>query len=292
MTSKEREQVLARLASGDVASLKDLDIKSNASLDEQAAIMRMMILFRSSPMEVENAYRRLVKHLQDSDLTVNFKANEFFDGATAKDRLFNAFERSNTPSYMSQRDQAEEGLFDYSNTRGKTEKKGVLDRVKKFGRYAAGTNPSFAPSMRPKYAALNFANYREGAAKSYGRSCMILKEHVKHNCSFTDRDSFGYIGNASGASMTANYHHISRLIENMEERMLKALYNIATGNYLEVVRFGGYIEAQVHGNILFNRDVKKICIDNMEMQATPNPDRLKDTIVQFAKKNGIRLEYI
>lgn len=291
MTSEEREQVLARLASGDVASLKDLNIKSNASLDEQAAIMRMIILFRLSPLEVENVYNKLVKHLQNSDLTINFKANEFFDGA-AKDRLFNAFERNNTPDYMGQRDRAEEGLFDYSNTRGKSGTKGVLDRVKKFGRYGANTNPSFAPSMRPKYAALNFASYREGAAKSYGRSCMILKDHVKHNCSFTDKDSFGYIGNTSGASVVANYHHVSRLIVNMEERMLKALYNIATGNYLEAVRFGGYIEAQVHGNILFNRDVKRICIDNMEMQATPNPDRLKDTIVQFAKKNGIRLEYI
>lgn len=291
MTSEEREQVLSRLASGDVASLKDLNIKSNASLDEQEAIMRMIILFRLSPLEVENVFKKLVRHLQDSDLTVNFRANEFFDGA-AKDRLFNAFERNNTPDYMRQRDQAEEGLFDYSNARGKAGAKGVLDRVKKFGRYAAGTNPSFAPSMRPKYAALNFANYREGAAKSYGRSFMVMKEHVKHNCSFTDKDSFGYIGNTNGANFSANYHHVSRLIVNMEERMLKALYNIATGNYLEAVRFGGYIEAQVHGNILFNRDVKKICIDNMEMQATPNPERLKDTIVQFTKKNGIRLEYI
>jgi len=290
----EREKAMGRLAASDVASLLDSDITSTIKMDEIQAMLRIMSVLNVMPTMAEIVQRQLVRHLQNADLTINFKGLEFFQRLTGPE-FTNTFARNdNGPGYMTPRDQAEEKLFDYSNTKGRTGKpavQGVLNRIRTFGSYTSGTNPTFRHESRPKYAALNFSGSTNGPAKLYGKSYMVMKEYIKHNCTFTDKDSFGFINDADAGSKVANFHNLHRLIINMDERKLRALYNAATGNTLPNANVGGmtdYIEAQLHANVMLNRDVAKMCVSRSEAQT----EELRKNYEGFTKKLGIQLVYI
>ncbi|SEB07054.1 DUF3626 domain-containing protein [Pedobacter hartonius] len=288
MTPEEKQQILGRLASSDVASLADLNISSYDTLEQLEAAMRLVNVLKVSPLDAENVLDKMVKTLQDSELTINFNGYDFFDGDT-KERWLNAFEHGKNMGYMNLRDGIEENIFDYSNKRAQAVQKDVIDRIKNFGSYNYGNNVSFEASLRPKYAAINFARRTNGAAESFGKSYIVLKQYVKHNCTFTDIDSFGYRGDQRDVTtLLANYHHLNRLIVNMEEDMLIALHDIANGSFL-VGKYEGYIEAQIHGNILFSRDVEKMYIDNFEISSRPDTAMLKKFYELFRKNNNVQL---
>jgi Protein of unknown function (DUF3626) len=308
MTPQEQQEILARLASNDVASLKDLEIVGNEfqkTLDETKALFKICKVLEVPFGEADTVCERLIQHLRESDLTINLRAQDFFN-VMPGGSFINAFEKNHLgDGYMDKRDRAEEGLFGYTDAdREMRMKKGlrdnvkdslkknmkeVMNRVKTFGSYSNGTNPAFAASIRPKYGALNYAGKKNGAADMYGNSYMVLKEHIKHNATYTDRESFNFASRSDAAAMAATFHHMDRLIINMDNDMLKKLYNAATGSNLtaNVPRIS-YIEAQLHGVILFNRDVKKIYIANSEVPG----QNVRDTITKFTRKNGILLEYI
>ena len=44
--------------------------------------------------------------------------------------------------------------------------------------------------MRPRYAAVDFAYCINGGLSKYGKSFLVLKDHMKHNSTFTHCDSF------------------------------------------------------------------------------------------------------
>ncbi|WP_186774160.1 DUF3626 domain-containing protein [Chitinophaga pinensis] len=272
MTPKEREEALARLAAVDVASMTGKHIASTAKLDNLQGLMRVMTVLKVPPTQAENVYGQMVNRLKDAELTVNFSVDKFYNNTSQATRLLNAFETPQRPGYMTERKLAEERLFDYSNAKGKLgmkdNEKSVIDRIKKFGSQLTGNNPSFASGMRPRYAAVNFKNSRHGAAGDYGASFMVLKDHVKLNCTLLDRDSFNYRQDAQAADKLANYAHPDRIILNMRDNTLKALYKAATGNHIagaDVVGLLDYVEAQIHSPILFNRDVKRMYVSNVSM---------------------------
>jgi hypothetical protein len=294
MTEKEKQEALSRLAASEVLSLQDKQINSSKvqmAMDEFEAVLKIMRVLNVMADQAETVHQRLIDHLKQSDLTINFKAGEFFE-VKPKGFYLNVFEKNrNGASYVATRDKVEENIFGYSKTDKKKTPKEVIDRAKQFGSFTDNTNPSFVPSIRPKYAALNFTRDQNGAASHYGRSYMVLKEHVKHNCTFTDKDSFAYGETRNVTSLVANYHHLDRLIVTMDSAKLKKLYNAATGGGSQSSSgVLSYIEAQVHGDIMFNRDVKKLYIAASEVTG-PNDRRLREMIAKFTKKNGILLEY-
>ncbi|SEB07066.1 DUF3626 domain-containing protein [Pedobacter hartonius] len=288
MTPEEKQQILGRLAAGDVASLGDLNISSYGTLEQLEAVMRLVNVLKVSPLDAENVLDKMVKTLQYSELTINFRGHRFFD-ENIKERWLNVFETGNTQHYMERRDKLEEKFFDYSNKRWQAGPKDVIDRIETYGKYNSGTNIYFEPSLRPKYGALNFARLTNGPAYFFGSSYMILKQYVKHNCTFTDTDSFTYIHDERDATtLLANYHNLHRLIVNMKEDMLTVLHDIANGLFL-VDKYRGYIEAQIHGDILFSRDVEKMCIDNFEISSYPDINIIKQIYEEFARQNNIQL---
>jgi hypothetical protein len=309
MTEQERQAALARLTSTDTASLKQEDIARNSfqgTMDEydainrlmansnitdqfNASISRLMSPYAKTFLDADNLRKIMVQHLQKSDLTVNFRVSDLF-ASKLKGGIMNTFERPghSAGGYLNTRNQTEENLFGYSNSNSHTGgSRGIFDRMSRFGNM--NNNADFAPSMRPKYGALNFTNQRIGAAPAYGRSFMVLKEHVKHNCTFTDRDSFSYAGNPSGGDKVATYHNMDRIIANLPDNKLDQLYTMVTslGSQLNPI---SYIEAQIHGEIIFNRDIRKMCIDSMDLNfSTP---QTREHLEHFSRKFSIPVTYL
>jgi hypothetical protein len=314
MTAKEKQEVLARLAASETASLSSVNIASTDFSDEIAAIRRIVDVLGVPIAQGDTVYQNMVRRIRDSDLTVNFTAYKFFNRMPKGKELYNKFSETGVnDAYINVRDDTEEKMFDYSNRGIRSGVQSMISRISNLGSYAGGNNLIFEHRVRPKYAALNYAGLRHGAAGQWGKSYAVLKDHIKQNCTFIHTDSFD-IGNRINAGMLANYHNPYRLITNMSENMLRAL-SIAVnggnfGSAMQPTNVGQttYIEAQVHAGIMFNRDIKKLCISNVEVSEAEaktrhlsvnddslrviNSQKLRDIFSKFAQKFGVPIEYI
>ena len=297
MTPQERQEILGRLAASEVASLKAMEIDAQSTKIEFDAWLKVINVLSIPAANAAAVVDTLIEHLQDSDLTINFKADRFF-GTMPSGSFGNTFQQGNSPSgYLQTRDRVEEKLFDYSGTSGRTGPLSVLARIKVFGSRTNSSNTDnvfFKSAMRPKYGALNYTGNTNGAASFYGRSYMLLKEYVKHNSTFTAKDSFGYGSDPDAGNRTANYHNLGRLIVNMNNDMLARLYNAATGANLPVTANSGalnYLEAQIHASIEFNRDIRTVCIANSELGGA-NSRQIRENILKFGRKNSVQVRFI
>jgi hypothetical protein len=291
LAAQEREEhaVLSRLASSDVVSLKYKEMEENtfqSTMEDYDSLMKLAKKFKLSLLEAEKVRDRMIKHLQHSNLTLNFKAEKLF-ASKLKGGIMNTHERSGESriSYLDSRIRAEETLFGYSRSRSQKGKdQGIFDRIKKFGDIT--NNIDFAPSMRPKYGALNFMNSSSGAAPLYGSSYMVLKEHAKFNCTFTAGDSFDYSGTPKGANQVATYTNMHRIITNMKDDMMEKLYKMTISSGSCSQPGPVYIEAQIHGEIQFGRDVKEMHINSNDAGFKTIP-KISEHIKKFGRKYGI-----
>lgn len=279
MNEQIRNAVLARLASTDAASGKNEEIKGSAAADNTAAITRLRNTYNISEDAAKRLKTLIVGHLQESDLTVNFRVSKLFQ-SKLKGGLLNIYQTgTDQQGYMQSRNRAEDTLFNYANN--------AIDRLRQFGRND-NSNVDFVPSMRPKYGALNYTNNRKGSASLYGHSFFILKDHVKLNSTYTDQDSFGYGSQPTGGSKVASFVNMDRLIINMNAAMLENIFRMINTPQARLTATH-YIEAQIHGEVWFSRDVREMHIDTIERDSTPGSQRL---IEKFARKNCILLKYI
>lgn len=289
---QEKEAALARLASQESASQKHRDIKNNfaqSALDDFNAIDVVASQFQIPHDQARTLRDRMIAHLQESELTVNFQVSKLFSTTAVSGGIMNAWERPpdpNNPGYLPTRNRAEERLFNYSSRANAPQE--MINRSKRFGDY--NNNNNFKPSMRPKYGALNYTRFRYGAVSSalYGRSYFTLKDELKHNCTFTGSDSFRYASDPSGGDKAGTFTEMNRVIINMERRMRQDLNTMVNSPWASI-RPTHYIEAQIHGEIWFNRDVKRMNVDYQELDMNPH---LRELVVQFAQKNKIPLKYI
>jgi hypothetical protein len=316
----ERDQVLARLAARDAASLVSMDVDATASADRQDALRRLIADLNVPIIQARFVLKRLTEHLQASNLTINFAAHKFFNRKPKGSGYVSQFEGGNKwggDTYMTVRDGAEEAMFDYGGAKAKPNNvhADVLQRVFSFGKKSELT---FEPSIRPKYAALNYARLVHGSAGQWGKSHMVLKEHVKHNATYVHTDSFNEAGNATQRAelgdKVASFLNMDRLIANMPKTMLQALYDAeqgaSLGTALQVAGLDNtaYVEAHIHGELRFDRDIAKIVISSQELAnaetalktltATNNTFRvvssktLRDTFEKFARKYNIPVERV
>jgi hypothetical protein len=314
--TNEKNQVLARLGARDTASLVGMAVDASASADRKRALLRLISDLNVPMVQARFVLKRLTEHLQSSDLTINFMAYKFFNRRPRGSGYVSQFEgggdKWGDDGYITTRDGAEEAMFDYSGTKAAPVNvhSDVLRRVFNFGKMSELT---FEPSIRPKYAALNYARLLHGSAGQWGKSYMVLKEHVKHNATYLHSDSFDEAGNARqrarlGDKVTS-FLNMDRLIANMPETMLKALYStqqgLSLGAALQVPGLGrtSYIESHVHGGLQFDRDIAKIVISNHELTNAEaelkkivlnnksfkvvSSKTLRETFEKFARKYGI-----
>ncbi len=308
----ERNEVLGRLAASDVASLKHNEINATSLGDEVKAFGRIREVLGVGVSDAKRKYTRIIKRLREADLTINFLAYKFFNTAPQGPGYSNIFERAKKGSpdkYMRDRDDIEEKLFDYSDPYGqKRGSQDIVKRIKSLGSFAGGSNADFQPGLRPRYAALNYAGLHNGAASMYGLSYVVLKPHIKHNATFVHTDSFNLARDFYAGEKVANYHHLHRLVVNMDENMLRALDAHNAG---QRATFAGhldgdcYIETQLHSGVNFYRDIEMICIAQSELneaeqktRALPKPyvpitkAHLKYNFEQFGRQHGIRIAII
>jgi len=289
------DKIRGRLASTDVAALKQMEIddyRTRYSGEQLKALERLKEVFKIPIGDAQVLYTKMVKHLTESDLTINFRTSSFFS-RLFRGKVLNTFQVKghDNASGLADRDDAEENLFGYSgNNPRRIQRPSIADRLNQFG---SRSSPEFTPTMRPKYAALNYTNYPWGGASEYGNSYMVLKEHVKQNCTFTGGDSYAYRDDGAGrtARRISTFSDMERVILNMN---LKALQNLKlmTDNPLNELDPVGFVEAQIHGEIRFNRDVHRmyVCASDLQTGLFKYPARWY--IENFGRKNGILISYI
>lgn len=115
------------------------------------------------------------------------------------------------------------------------------------------------PFERVKYGALNILNNPNGleVCKNYGDSFIVLKNHVKQRATFTLGDSSKM---EIHLCMGDNFCNILLYLD--DNKQLDDVIEVATGKQKFCNYLGEYIECQIHGNVLFNRDIEKLCINN------------------------------
>lgn len=137
-----------------------------------------------------------------------------------------------------------------------------------------------APAERPKYGALNWGRCAAGAAPRYGPSFFTLAEHVKTRATFTygDSSSKSHLGlgttDAMGKPMVDLWAHFPLL--------LKAARGAAALP-------PQYLEAQIHGELLFARDVERLTVSPID---APPGSALAAQIAQQCAVWGVAVEWL
>lgn len=145
-------------------------------------------------------------------------------------------------------------------------------------------NKDTEPFERVKYGALNILNHPDGLAvcKSYGDSFMVLKNHIKQRATFTLGDSSKM---EIHLCMADNFCNILLYLDNV--KLLDDVIAVATGSNKFGNYMGEYIECQIHGNILYHRDVEKICVNRRYI----NDSAMVHYLEEFKQINKVPYEW-
>ncbi len=313
-----RQATLARLATQETAALMNRSIEMTLDQDKRRVYERISKLFDVPAAELDNdpLWKRAVKtnveqmvaSLRGAELNINFSAKDFFASSKFQEKYATKYETMRTAGAPmgTTRNEAEEKLFRYSeqvglNTATATagEQAAAL-RAADYGDLASG---NFKGAIRPKYCSMNFAALIDGMGAQWGRSHIVLAEHLKPNMTFIHSDSFDVVSSSrvtstAGQGMVANYHHMHRLLANMSDSMLHAVADAASGSLAAGLTSAelkkkyalgstAYIEGHIHAEVYFDRDVKKFRICNAEV-STPE---IKKNIGKFASKYSVTVEY-
>jgi hypothetical protein len=169
-------------------------------------------------------------------------------------------------TFINQKDRYLRNLFEINKGRGsnnKSNRSGWESIIFNSKLYDA-----FEPHDKVKYATLNIARAPHGVrsvGKQYGVTYLILNDNIKDRSTMTPRDS-SMIGANSGVGTFKDFFHIIRSIDGATylTNLIKRSDEI---NYK-------YVEVQIHGELRFDRDVKKIMVR----------DDIKAAFVPYLKK--------
>lgn len=111
---------------------------------------------------------------------------------------------------------------------------------------------------RVKYGCLNLLNQPEGcrSALSYGQSYIIFKENVKKRTTIVCGDS------ANRQQHLCTFEHCVQLLLYMQQETLRCVIERAKGSNDHKImnHHYTYIEAQIHGDVIFTRDIESIVL--------------------------------
>lgn len=108
---------------------------------------------------------------------------------------------------------------------------------------------------RVKYGTFNFGNKKEGCipAKNYGKSWFKLNDiNIRWRVTFSNVDSF------SRKCVTGTLDNCCHVLHNINERKIVELLKLVKSkSNFELFNEISYTEIQIHGPILFNRDISE-----------------------------------
>ncbi|MCG8699931.1 MAG: DUF3626 domain-containing protein [Bacteroidales bacterium] len=220
----------------------------------------------------------LIAKMKTAKVTFNFDYGKTSNWK--KPQMLNSFEvlknynvmAGNLKDNVDTRDEIENQQFGIP--RGMNENIAKIDDDKEK---AKALNKKVPPNLRPKYAALNFAGYNQGAAPSkyYGMSHMIFANTIKARCTITGGDSLGDAGSFAGLAFPLTNEGIEGLVEycyRKEQPFLK-WKSLDTQGQDEMDTDGenadnpdfNFIEVQIHGDVNYKNEVEKIVIASSEL---------------------------
>lgn len=233
--------------------------------------------------------RLLIQKMNAARVTFNF--NYSTTNKWTMPRMLNSFEvlkhhdvmSGNLDGYVKNRDEVESKQFGI--------RRGIdhdLEQITSDKEKAKKLNDKVPPDLRPKYAALNFAGYSQGAAPSkyYGYSHMQFKNAIKERCTITGGDSLGEAEGMAGLAFPLTEDGVKGLVEycsRKEDSMVK-WRSLDTQGADKIVTEGegannpdwNFIEVQIHGDVVYKNDVDKIVIANSELGLDSNEQAIKN----------------
>lgn len=337
ITADQRAAALSRLARSDVVALRHTSNQGQYEAELNLAFDRYLGLHWPSLLNggdgswamlvnALDAFEAMLGLLRNSRLTISFKSGNWFYSENKYASYTNFFERgySGASNDMQKRNDAEMAFGRYSAPPPQGATAGVVAAHARIAQYGVREAPDFRGSFRPRYAAVDFAFALHGGAPKYGKSYLVLQEWMKHNATYVHKDSFEvnadlqhrkdeYGGVVKTLNdVTSTFHELGRILLYCEPAMLKVLHEYATGVKTTASQpnvLGGiaYIEAHLHADILFKRDVKAVVISNSDRLAgviphplytarwpnkksvwdTKDAKRVEKNAQKFAADNGI-----
>lgn len=121
------------------------------------------------------------------------------------------------------------------------------------------------PEERVKYGCINLygKNYGCKSALIYGESYIILKSNVKKRCSFVCGDSSGM------QPHLANFEHLYQLLLYINDSTILNLIKLVKGEKIDDDNYP-YVEIQIHGDVMWNRDIEKLMINKQAIEHNKN----------------------
>ena len=299
---KERLEILGQRFRDVVLGQVVDDCERTLEKDRHDALKLLRTTFRGEPAEA--LLDRMVALLQGSRLTINFKLHEVRElPALYKEREYkNCFAvgeaRGQPPGYSVGRAQLEESTLGIRRLL-------QTSAFRDFGRYESERNatirqPLFQWTSRPLYAALDFLEGPHGGASHYGKSFLVLAKHMRNVSTFSPVDTFAttrLVTNAVTPDKVCTWHHFPRLVAHAQKdtfgyNCLRNLYLAANGQPKSPLPSGygkggqnNHIEAQVHGRLVFGRDVEAVHVSMDELHQLTLPGRRDKAIEAMKAEN-------
>jgi len=307
----ERDMVLARLAAVETLGLLGQKVEQSADADRTVALNRIKTAMLPGVIDDTVAGQvldMLLRQLRGAPLNINFAANEFFAEKPKTDRYQSKFETMRTAGAPmgKPRDEAEQKMFGYSSAKGANPSPGESAAKDRMAQYGDWTGADFKGIIRPRYCSLNFAHLLDGFGAQWGRSHFVLRDHLKPNASYLHTDSFDEAldrkaTEASVQAKMATFHNMTRLVANMPDVMLDMLIDSVSTKLQrgqtwaalkKTYNFGStlYVEAQVHSEIIFARDLAEVRVCRGDF-AKANGDLARKHVEKFGPKNNVTVTY-
>lgn len=328
---------LARLSRNAIVGLRDLAEKD---IDHRHAALSRIARFlaskasTSSKIDPRRICDSMMHTLHAARLTINFNSAEWFRGENYSPSYGNMFERligteqaQANVARMRERNLVEKRMIDLGGgdarppaQRNAQHMRNVLTYYgdTDITRQGTPTSQTFSLSVRPRYGGVDFGYCTFGAAGDhrYGHSYFVLKEHVKHNATYTHTDSFkveedlakrraeygGRVVTLNEA--TATYFQLEKILLYCSPAMLKHIYDYAVHRKQKgqehalpvdtTAYWVNYIEFQAHSDIRFSRDVQEMVLYRPETRKRPGylGYQTEKHARAFANRHGIPLRFI
>lgn len=202
----------------------------------------------------ESDLQHTLEHIKNvTSITINFKMEVMAVPLSQDSKYKSYYEVHNVTSYPA-RDQWEDTLFNR-----------LYD------------HQTTLASERVKYGALNITNSNTGGAVGYGDCFMVLKNHIKQRATCTYGDSSKQ---EIHLCMPDNFCNI---LLYLDDTSVTNIMNIAIGKISSAIPTSEYIECQIHGDLIFARDVEMLVI-NPKYKNDPN---MVKYLKQFKINNGV-----
>jgi hypothetical protein len=185
-----QRNVLGMLAAGDVVGLQYAE--DVAAGDGWKATLQDRLrdeLGIADPEQARNDLEKMIAALENSRVTVNFDANKWFAEFVANpdnppDAYLNSWERGIRPGGEHTKgvlDSVEQSTGGYSRVRhglsvGDEQVDAARARIQQY--LSDRGSDDFVASGRPRYGAVDYSSATAGPAEGYGKSFLVVREHV------------------------------------------------------------------------------------------------------------------